>query len=611
LAAEAKIEGILSNFKGLRSISEIKTMKKRTLVTHMVDKEGHVHTDRASIADIFADFYEELYASKYSDEVGAASNDNNHTAIPPFTRAELDEQLRSLKNGRAKDSSSIIAEMLKQGGETLTSVLLSLYNQIITPGTSPPAIWKQSIVMVLHKSGGTELPQNYRPITIIPLLYKLFAKLLHHRLYHILDKRQCQAGFRKGMSTSHHLSAITFVQEKAYEWQQNIWFAAIDFKKAFDMIEHDSLWDALMKQGVPNVYVELLQQLYKGQSARVRLDSMSKPFHIGRGTKQGDPLSSLFFNALLEDIMAEVKEVWQEKGMGVHLGYTSLSCMTNLRFADDILLTATSLSQLKKMLSHLGVAASSRGLELHPDKTKILTNATRKTGRPKESTIIIGGMEIEILPSSGATKYLGRQLSFDIPHETELRNRIAAAWRKFMTLKDELTGKCYSLSGRLRLFDSTVSATMLYGCAVWNLTKDMQRRVQGTQRKMLRMIVGSGRRREQNNEVESWVEWIKRTTHKAEELLKRHNLDDWITTYKRRKFMWARELATKGQCTWAFKALMWQPDECTHRRKQARPRQRWIDDIATLIQEAGFLEPWNVVAESLETWEQLLTCFIK
>ena len=129
-----------------------------------------------------------------------------------------------------------------------------------------------------------------------------------------------------------------------------------------------------------------------------------------------------------------------------------------------------------------------------------------------------------------------------------------------MMQKKELTGKCYSLGARLRLFDSTVSATLLYGCAAWNLTKDMERRVRSTQRKMLRMMIGSGRRRLHEEELESWVEWVKRDTHTAEEQLEKHNIDDWVTTYRKRKFMWAQELATNGQQTWAYKALMWQPD---------------------------------------------------
>ena len=138
----------------------------------------------------------------------------------------------------------------------------------------------------------------------------------------------------------------------------------------------------------------------------------------------------------------------------------------------------------------------------------------------------------------------------------------------------------------------------------------MERRVRSTQRKMLRMIIGSGRRRLHEEEPESWVEWVKRVTHIAEEQLEKHNIDDWVTTYRKRKFMWAQELATNGQQTWAYKALMWQPDEITHRRRQARPKQRWIDNIVTLLTSKGIPEPWHIVAQSPGRWEQLVEDFI-
>ena len=73
------------------------------------------------------------------------------------------------------------------------------------------------------KSGDSMLPQNYRPICIIPLLYKLFSKLLYKRLYPILDKAQCadQAGFRNKFSTIDHMFVCTMVFEKSEEFQLN------------------------------------------------------------------------------------------------------------------------------------------------------------------------------------------------------------------------------------------------------------------------------------------------------------------------------------------------------------------------------------------------------
>eukprot|EP00959_Pyramimonas_sp_CCMP1952_P268714 5618338-Pyramimonas_sp.AAC.1 len=117
---------------------------------------------------------------------------------------------------------------------------------------------------------------KYRPITIIPVLYKLFARLVHSRLCPVLDEHQSadQAGFRIGVGTAHHLFAVTALQEKCYERQQNLWISTIDFKKAFDCVDHECMWRALARQGVSDGCIRLLRLLCSDQSARVRTDKL-------------------------------------------------------------------------------------------------------------------------------------------------------------------------------------------------------------------------------------------------------------------------------------------------------------------------------------------------
>ena len=241
---------------------------------------------------------------------------------------------------------------------------------------------------MIHKSGAHNKPDNYRPISIIPLLYKLFSKLLYARIQPILDDQQSkdQAGFRPRFSTVHHLFTVTMIQEKAAEWRRPVWAAALDFKKAFDSIEHDSIWAALERQGVPTCYINTLAKLYSKQTGKVRTDKMSKSFDIKRGTKQGDPLSSLLFNAVLEDVIRGLQPDWVRRKMGISLGFTDISHLCNLRFADDILLLSHSLGKLKIMLDEIARASLTRGLELHPVKTKILSNKQHRTGKERMPT---------------------------------------------------------------------------------------------------------------------------------------------------------------------------------------------------------------------------------
>ena len=171
-------------------------------------------------------------------------------------------------------------------------------------------------------------------------------------------------------------------------------------------------------------------------------------------------------------------------------------------------------------------------------------------------------MKIEVLPPNATIKYLGKMITFDHSTRDEIKNRIKSAWAKFLSLKDELTNKQYSLNCRLKLFQSTVSSTMLYGCAAWTLTKNLEQQIRRTQRQMLRMMIGSGRRIvcAESKAIEPWVDWLKRTTHQAEDRLRELKIPDWISAHRRLKLHWAKRLATTEDHTWTWRAMMWDPD---------------------------------------------------
>ena len=136
---------------------------------------------------------------------------------------------------------------------------------------------------------------------------------------------------------------------------------------------------------------------------------------------------------------------------------------------------------------------------------------------------------------------------------------------------------------------------MLYGCAAWTLTKDLENKVRRTQRRMLRMILGSGRRANTTTPdgVDTWVEWVRRTTREAETCLQELQLDDWITTHRRQKLEWARRLAVEKNRTWASRVLDWDPDPFKYKRLHARPRRRWLDDIAECPERNGIISDFQ------------------
>ena len=111
-----------------------------------------------------------------------------------------------MKRGKASDDNGIFAELLRDGTETLRGMILDVFNDILCLKEYPPDDWKVARLSVIFKKGDPALPENYRPISILPILYKLFSRMLCERLSSILMPLQAadQAAYRKGFSTDDH-----------------------------------------------------------------------------------------------------------------------------------------------------------------------------------------------------------------------------------------------------------------------------------------------------------------------------------------------------------------------------------------------------------------------
>ena len=231
-----------------------------------------------------------------------------------------------MKAGKARDSEGIAAEMLKIDCHILRERILELFNDVIST-QALPADWRKSRLVVLFKKGDPKLPSNYRPIAILPLLYKLFSRMLCARLEEKIISQQSvdQAAYRKGYSTDDHLLTLALLLERCSEWNAEVWLALVDFEKAFDTVEHTALWDALLELGGEAMYVDLLRVVYQDQAATVSAGLESRVFSLGRGVKQGDPISPLLFLAVMEVIFRRLKARWNKLNTTRSGAYLALS----------------------------------------------------------------------------------------------------------------------------------------------------------------------------------------------------------------------------------------------------------------------------------------------
>ena len=105
------------------------------------------------------------------------------------------------------------------------------------------------------------------------------------------EQPDVQAGFRKGRGTRDQIGSISWIMEKAREFQKNIYFCFIDSAKAFDCVDHNKLWKILKEMGMPDHLTCLLRHR-SGQEATVRTGRGTTDwFQIGKGVRQGCILS--------------------------------------------------------------------------------------------------------------------------------------------------------------------------------------------------------------------------------------------------------------------------------------------------------------------------------
>ena len=372
-------------------------------------------------------------------------------------------------------------------------------------------------------------------------------------------------------------------------------FGLVDFENAFDTVEHAPLWAALKELGVTEAYVDMLKVLYSSQTATVAHGANSRSFSLERGVKQGDPMSPLLFIAVMEVIFRRLKSRWNKlnhRRSGQYYGIVvdnKTSPLTNLRFADDVLLFAASPSDAAKMISDLDQEASKFGLKLHLGKTVLLTN--RVANRP--SVVKSRGLSLKVVASDESERYLGRKLSTTEYHAAEFANRLASAWAAFFKSKEVLCNRSVPLRDRLKLFECSVTPCVLYACGTWTMTSASERKLTTTRRRLLRWMVGVPRW-----PAESWPDFIQRATHRSEELASTHGAVDWLVLQRTQKWRLAGKASQSTDGRWTKRLLTWKPwFRFLPHRVVGHPCKRWEDDLTKL---AG--DGWPEAAQDKDLW---------
>ena len=168
---------------------------------------------RTNFKENYAEFYEKIFEDTVQNIAKVETEE-----VSSILASEAERALSQMKSSKAPGEDHIVVDLIRAGGEIALRKIQELFNAVQRTETVPKE-WKNAIITLILKKGDKKDLVNYRPISLLSHIYKLFMKALEDRLSSSLDEHQPpeQAVHRRGFSTIGHLDAVTQALEKTTE----------------------------------------------------------------------------------------------------------------------------------------------------------------------------------------------------------------------------------------------------------------------------------------------------------------------------------------------------------------------------------------------------------
>lgn len=266
-------------------------------------------TNAKATSDLFASFFKTVYSGRTPEQLPQGPSMENLCSYQLST-SDVFKALQELDVSKGCGPDGIPNRLLKPLSNVLSHPLVLLFNCSIATGTFP-SVWKRSFVTPIFKSGDRSECSNYRSISILSAIPKLFEKLVCHRLEEDLGHfiSAAQHGFRSGRSTSTNLALYTENVLNMMLRHGQVDSLYTDFAKAFDRVCHRLLLRKLSLLGVGGALLNWLASYLSDRSHLVRVGSrVSQPYFSSSGVPQGSHLGPLLFALFVNDICDVIVE---------------------------------------------------------------------------------------------------------------------------------------------------------------------------------------------------------------------------------------------------------------------------------------------------------------
>ncbi|RWS26564.1 reverse transcriptase-like protein [Leptotrombidium deliense] len=432
-----KGQPLRNNSKGLKRARYLKAQRlwvKNRKACYKLIMEGETE----SPIELHVDEFHKFWGKAFSGEV----------SVSAASEPQSDCQVEVLETGRRQDCTSAfkpltlseIRTALSKGkrkalgldgvaGMELCKVparLLRLFFHLVMRyGYVPPA-FKANRTVLIPKGEISADPGAWRPITVASALLRTLHSVLAKRLVKVIQFHPRQKGFVPGDGLLANIQLLDYLLKQK---QRSLYLVSLDVSKAFDSVTWTSVHNALKAFGFPEPMIRYLMCTYDGSTTVLQVNGeMSNIINISKGVKQGDPLSPLIFNMIVDNLMYSLPAE-----VGLPVGAQKVNC---LAFADDLVLVAGSRSGLTVLVDAANKFYQQQGLSLNPQKSIFFGkyyHGKLKTTRILQENIVINGREVPNLKRGQILRYLGVNFASEGKLKAQLKifrealGRIAAA----------------------------------------------------------------------------------------------------------------------------------------------------------------------------------------
>ena len=527
------------------------------------------------------------------------------TPAPPSLE-EITTELTGMRKNRTGGVDNITVEALLAGGSKVLHYLHALFQKCWSTDTTPTS-WGLAEVVTLLKPGkpATEVT-SYRPISLLVVQGKLYARCLLRRIEALAERviGEWQGGFRAGRGLVDQIAVLKQAVDAYMAEGRAAYVAFLDLRAAYDLTPRSLVWQAMQDFGFPEWLICKTQSLYSNTRLRVRgpNDINSKWVTTTRGLKQGCVISPVLFSLFLSRLTGPLRH---RPGSGLCLRQTSDEdfrwpgrwagrkrkgegervdvSVDSLGYADDMALCEASYTALRKACHAYEEAFMNAGMELNYKKTEWMTITPPSTSitAPTQFMRLRGGN----INRGHQFKYLGVWFTASGSERLNFDRRLAAGSVALHRVKRAVRSPALTEALRLKLMNVCVFSAVMFGAELWALNAAEQDKLDVFGRRAQRVAV----RRQYPNVIST------------EEQDTRTQMTPLSHVWTQRSMRYAGHVARMAHSRLTRKVFFAACDGMKHRGRRMTWRKT-VDTMCSKIttKQAENRQQWNQLAESTQ-----------